>query len=246
MILYFTGTGNSRYIANAITSITKDELVSINEKIKTKDTQAIQTDGRLVFVLPTYGWRIPRVVEEWVRKTEFTGVEKVWFIMNCGSGIGNGAGYIQKLCREKSFFCMGTMGITMPENYIAMFQTPDKQEAATIIKKADPVIKEAGQMIAEGKAYPDPNPNILDKFLSTVVNPVFYKVFVKADGFYAKDSCIGCGKCQEICPLQNIKMKDGKPEWGKDCTHCMACISRCPAEAIEYGRKSVGKRRYYC
>ena len=37
MILYFTGTGNSRYIANAITSITKDELVSINEKIKTKD-----------------------------------------------------------------------------------------------------------------------------------------------------------------------------------------------------------------
>lgn len=135
MILYFTGTGNSRYIANAITSITKDELVSINEKIKTKDTQAIQTDGRLVFVLPTYGWRIPRVVEEWVRKTEFTGVEKVWFIMNCGSGIGNGAGYIQKLCREKSFFCMGTMGITMPENYIAMFQTPDKQEAATIIKR---------------------------------------------------------------------------------------------------------------
>ena len=246
MILYFTGTGNSRYIANAITSITKDELVSINEKIKTKDTQAIQTDGRLVFVLPTYGWRIPRVVEEWVRKTEFTGVEKVWFIMNCGSGIGNGAGYIQKLCREKSFFCMGTMGITMPENYIAMFQTPDKQEAATIIKKADPVINEAGQMIAEGKAFPDPNPNILDKFLSTVVNPVFYKVFVKADGFYAKDSCIGCGKCQEICPLQNIKMKDGKPEWGKDCTHCMACISRCPAEAIEYGRKSVGKRRYYC
>ena len=74
MILYFTGTGNSRYIANAIASITKDELVSINEKIKTKDTQAIQTDGRLVFVLPTYGWRIPRVVEEWVRKTEFTGM----------------------------------------------------------------------------------------------------------------------------------------------------------------------------
>lgn len=42
MILYFTGTGNSRYIANAITSITKDELVSINEKIKTKDTQAFR------------------------------------------------------------------------------------------------------------------------------------------------------------------------------------------------------------
>lgn len=100
-------------------------------------------------------------------------------------------------------------------------------------------------MITEGKTFPASKPSILDKFLSTVVNPVFYKVFVKADGFYAKDTCIGCGKCEKICPLQNIKMKDGKPEWGKDCTHCMACISRCPAEAIEYGRKSAGKPRYY-
>lgn len=245
MILYFTGTGNSRYIAKVIASITKDKLVSINEKIQTRDTQAIQTDGRIVFVLPTYGWRIPRVAEEWIRKTEFTSTEKVWFLMNCGSGIGNGAGYIKKLCREKSFSYMGTMGITMPENYIAMFQTPDKQEAEAIIKKADPVIKEAGHMIAEGKTFLASKPSILDKFLSTVVNPVFYKVFVKADGFYAKNNCIGCGKCKEICPLQNIKMKDGKPEWGRDCTHCMACISCCPAEAIEYGRKSAGKPRYY-
>nr|WP_264291386.1 MULTISPECIES: hypothetical protein [unclassified Dorea] len=29
------------------------------------------------------------------------------------------------------------------------------------------------------------------------------------------------------------------------CTHCMACICYCPAEAIEYGKKSVGKPRYH-
>jgi len=41
-------------------------------------------------------------------------------------------------------------------------------------------------------------------------------------------------------------MKDGKPHWLGNCTHCMACICHCPAEAIEYGKKSEGKRRYRC
>ena len=46
------------------------------------------------------------------------------------------------------------------------------------------------------------------------------------------------------CPTNNIVIQNGKPVWGNNCTHCMACICRCPAEAIEYGKKSVGKPRY--
>mgnify|MGYP002951794102 FL=1 len=59
------------------------------------------------------------------------------------------------------------------------------------------------------------------------------------------EECIGCGLCQDVCPLNNIRLVDGKPDWGNSCTHCMACICRCPKEAIEYKNKSVGKRRYY-
>lgn len=44
--------------------------------------------------------------------------------------------------------------------------------------------------------------------------------------------------------MNNIQLIDGKPVWGKNCTHCMACICYCPQEAIEYGKKSVGKPRY--
>lgn len=58
------------------------------------------------------------------------------------------------------------------------------------------------------------------------------------------DACVGCGQCASKCPLNNIELRNGKPEWGKQCTHCMACISYCPAKAIEYGKRSVGKPRY--
>ncbi len=45
---------------------------------------------------------------------------------------------------------------------------------------------------------------------------------------------------QKISTIQN-----GKPVWGGNCAHCMACICRCGAEAIEYGKKSLGKPRYH-
>ena len=68
---------------------------------------------------------------------------------------------------------------------------------------------------------------------------------VKAKPFYTTDACVACGKCAELCVLNNITLNaDEKPVWGDNCTHCMACICNCPAEAIEYGKKSQGKPRY--
>ena len=62
---------------------------------------------------------------------------------------------------------------------------------------------------------------------------------------YDLNACIGCGRCVELCPQNNVHLKNGKPVWGKNCTHCMACICYCPKEAIEYGEKSKGKPRYH-
>lgn len=103
MILFFSGTGNSRYIARRLAAALGDELVSINDRIKSGDDGAIRAGGRLIFVTPTYGWRIPRVVEEWTRNMEFSGADKVWFVMNCGSEIGDAAKYNKRLCADKGF-----------------------------------------------------------------------------------------------------------------------------------------------
>ena len=84
---------------------------------------------------------------------------------------------------------------------------------------------------------------VSEKLETTVKLP--YPLFVKADAFYSTDECIGCGLCEKLCPLKNIQIKDHRPVWGKKCTHCMACIAKCPKKAIEYGKKSRRKNRYY-
>lgn len=245
MVLYFSGTGNSRYVARKIAETAGDELISINEKIKNNDNNPIKADGRLVFVTPTYAWRIPHIVERWIRNTEFTDADKAWFVMTCGGMTGNAAKFNNEICKEKNLTYMGTAEVVMPENYLAMFNTPGADEAKAIIEKAELRIRQIANAVSKNGRFPKPKTNAIGGILSSAVNPVFYRM-IKSDPFYADERCISCGKCAEVCPLNNIKLKNGKPVWGKDCTHCMACICLCPMEAIEYGKKSVGKPRYHC
>lgn len=245
MILYFSGTGNSKYVARRLSEQLGDELLDLNARIKAGDTGPVQVNGRLVIVTPTYAWRIPRIVREWLLKTELIGAERVWFVMTCGGEIGNADKYNRALCAEKGFVCMGTAEIVMPENYIAMFNAPDIAEAREIIAHTEPSIDSAAELITRGEVFPIPCNNLYDRFMSGPVNPAFYAFCVKAKAFAVSNKCIGCGQCAKRCPMNNIAIRDGKPVWGKACTHCMACICYCPMEAIEYGQKSVGKPRYH-
>ena len=245
MILYFSGTGNSNYVAKRIADALGDEIVNLNDRIKASDTSSVETDERLIIVTPTYAWRIPRVVRDWLRNTELRGAKQAWFVMTCGSEIGNADKYNRELCAEKAISCMGTAQIVMPENYIAMFSAPKTDEARKIVAQAEPSIDQAIAAIQRNQPFAPTRNNLYDRFMSGPVNPIFYKCFVKANAFTASSACIGCGQCVKRCPMNNVALKDGKPSWGKNCTHCMACICYCPVSAIEYGKKSVGQPRYH-
>ena len=101
MVLYFTGTGNSRYLARCIAEGLEMPLYDLNACIKAGDTAPVQTGRDVVLVTPTYAWRIPRVVSEWLDKTALTGAERIWFVMDCGSEIGNAAKYNRQLAAQK-------------------------------------------------------------------------------------------------------------------------------------------------
>ena len=245
MILYFSGTGNSKYVAQRIADALGDEIVNLNARIKASDTSSIETGERVIIVTPTYAWRIPRIVRDWLLKTELRGARLAWFVITCGSEIGNAAKYNRDLCAEKGLAYMGTAQIVMPENYIAMFSAPQADEARQIVAKAESSIDRAITAIQANQPFAPTRNNLYDRFMSSAVNPIFYKCFVKANAFTASSACIGCGQCVKRCPMNNVTLKDGKPVWGKACTHCMACICYCPVSAIEYGKKSVGQPRYH-
>ena len=150
MILYFSGTGNSKYVAQRMAEALNQSLLSMNDRIRSHDTSPVETDERLVIVTPTYAWRIPRLVRDWLLETEFPGAAQAWFIMTCGSEIGHAGRYNRSLCQAKDLTDMGTAQIIMPENYIAMFDAPQAEEARRIVAKAQPDIDRSIAAVREG------------------------------------------------------------------------------------------------
>ena len=65
--------------------------------------------------------------------------------------------------------------------------------------------------------------------------------------FYADSKCTGCGVCEQICLSKKIEIVDNKPTWKKDlpCFFCFACISYCPEQAIQIGKRTLNRGRYH-
>lgn len=129
MVLYFSGTGNSRYIAAQIAQALCVPTLDLNVRIQAADTSPVQTGPDIVLVTPTYAWRIPRIVEQWLEATPLPQAQRIWFVMDCGSEIGSADHYNRRLAQRKQLRPMGTAPIQMPENYIAMFSAPDPAQA---------------------------------------------------------------------------------------------------------------------
>lgn len=245
MVFYFSGTGNSRLAAKQIAAELDDELVSINQCLKRGENMTFHSERPLVFVAPIYAWRVPEVVENWISKMKFEGNKNAYFVLTRGGGTGgNAAAYAGKLCTATGMVYKGLASVHMPENYIALSSAPSESECEAIIARAKPVYSELARLIRQGEPFPKEPVSLGGRIISGPFHVLYYRFYIKDKGFTVSDACISCGKCARRCPLNNIEMVDHKPVWKGSCTHCMACICGCPAEAIEYKSISKGKRRY--
>lgn len=243
MILYFSGTGNSEYVALRLSALTGIEALDIFERIKEKDYSELESDKPWVIVAPVYAWKLPWIVEEYLQQIELRGSSEIYYVLTCGDSVAGAGRYADKLSRKIGKKYRGLAPVVMPENYIAMFPVPDREQSLEIIEGAEDTIRSLAECIRAGRDF-DAKPG--STFMSSCINFFFYKFMVKDKKFTADENCNGCGKCVRECPLNNVKLEESRPVWMGKCTHCMRCICRCPQEAIEYGRASIGKWRYMC
>ena len=243
MVLYYTGTGNSKYVAEKLADALGEETLNLFDRIRNKDYSVIHSDSPWIVVTPTYAWQIPHIVRDYLKLAALEGSKTVYFVLTCGDSVGNAVHYAEKIADAKGFFFKGLEKVVMPENYLAMFPTPNDAAARDTIEKASAQITRIADMINRGVAF-EGSVSPLDRVLSSAANASFYAMGITDSNFVVTGICTSCGLCETLCPMMNISMDQGRPKWNGNCTHCMACICHCPVQAIEYGKKSVGRNRY--
>ena len=245
MIVFFTGTGNSRYLALALKDALADDCVDARDGMKRGEPGQFQSEKPYVFVFPTYAWRMPHVFEDYLRSCTFGGCRRAYFVMVCGADTGNAGACCARLCAEKGLEYCGLLPVVMPDNYVVMYDVTPEDQAEGILRAGEEKTLAAAEKIRAGLPFDAMRVTAVDKAKSSAMNLAFFKT-VSAKKFRVTDKCVSCGLCEQVCPLNNITLRDGKPVWGSNCTHCVACISRCPKGAIEYGKGTERRRRYVC
>ena len=76
------------------------------------------------------------------------------------------------------------------------------------------------------------------EYFNLGVNPIFRETYTMgtyvADkkGFEITDQCIGCGKCEKVCPQKAIEKGSPYRIIQEHCLHCGNCEEHCPKKAI--------------
>ncbi len=247
MILYFSATGNTRFVAQGLAARLGDEALDLLDKIRRSDYTPIQSDAPFIICAPTYVCEMPRFLTAWLRKTPLTGNRDVYFIFTSGGYAGISGVLARSIVRKKGLRYVGCVNLTMPRNYIASDAYPELEtpEIERRIREANGQLEAIASNIARGERLKSRHVWLFEVLITLPFNPVWSRYRQGVRAFQATEKCIGCGKCARGCPLNVIRIVDGKPVWnGKSCAHCMACIQNCPVEAIEFGSITQKKQRY--
>jgi formate hydrogenlyase subunit 6/NADH:ubiquinone oxidoreductase subunit I len=250
-IYYFSGTGNSLYIAKELQKLLPDtKLIPVMNEINLNKIE-IDVDS-IGFVFPVHAFSLPIPVKDFLKKAVFPSSCYTYAIATRGGSPCNVFRDMELLLKKQAVELDAYYFIDMPNNFTHMVETPREDEVMMLNTSVSEKLSTISDVIYNKRKFHDKNHN-KSFFRKQILFPVLSVIFHKTGylhtnkKFYADSKCTGCGLCARLCLINRIDLDGGKPRWNNDssCIFCFACINYCPAKAIQIrGSKSDTKGRY--
>lgn len=245
MILYFSATGNCKYVASRIAKEIDDSILSIEDIIKSGSYDImLKNNEYLGIVTPTYFWGVPSIIKEFLPKINFNLSNNYkFFVGTYGATVGQSSKMTESLLKKHNIKFDAKFNVKMPDTWTPMFDLSNKEKVKNINDNAEIKIQEIINKIKEKKTG-----DFQKDKIPKIMTEVFYSTYEnarKTKHLQANQNCVGCGLCARNCPAQAIKIENKKPVWVKEkCVMCLRCLHNCPKFAIQYENKTQNHGQY--
>ena len=216
--IYLSGIGNTKHCIERLVKLLDQSAKTIPLENRNIISE-IKNNDTIILGYPTQFSNAPVMVRDFIKLNDIWGNKRVLCVTTMGAFSGDGAGCTARILKKKGAIILGGLQIHMPDSVCdSKMLKKSIEENRKIIFEADKKIEKAALDIQNGK-YPQ-----------------------EGISFF---SCIGCGLCSQICPMNNITIENNKAVAGNMCTMCYRCISHCPQKAITLIGKAVQEQCQY-
>ena len=152
VVIYFSGTGNSRYVAELFCNEYDEGAKAFS--IEDDDiTQVVKNEEMLVFAYPVQYSTVPKILRDFIiENNELWESKKVFVIATMGLFSGDGAGILGRLLLQYGAEVIGGLHLKMPDSIgdEKVLKRP-LEKNRELVKKAEQKISRSVQLLKSGK-----------------------------------------------------------------------------------------------
>ncbi|HAZ30496.1 TPA: 4Fe-4S ferredoxin [Candidatus Acetothermia bacterium] len=248
-LYYFTGTGNSLACARAIAAGLGDaDLVPISS-LRGEERVRVLTE-RVGIVCPVYFYTLPLIVREFIPRLDLSGVRYAFLVATMGGLPGLAVLHGEELFKKAGGDLHAGFAVRMFANYIAEYNVRGEGAVRAMGRRMERRVKEIVPTVQAERCHLErgwPFDRLLSRAMFALLGRKFVETARTRDRLFTADpSCNRCGTCARVCPVENVRLVEGRPEWLGHCEQCFACIHFCPVAAIQIrGKRTRLRGRYH-
>lgn len=239
--IYFSGTGNTKFCTEYFLGSVSPSAIAYSIE-DSKAIEGIANNDEIIFGYPVYYSNLPKYVSDFIStNSDLWNEKKIFVIATMALFSGDGAGVAARLFEKYGAEITGGLHIEMPDciaDVKVLKRTYEKNRA--IVKKAKKKITISAQKYKSGKPTRE-GLNFGYRMAGFLGQRLYFMNKTKSYTDKLKinpANCIGCGKCANVCPMNNIDVIGRKAVPKNLCTMCYRCVNVCPKKAITL----IGKR----